>query len=57
MRDGVQSDSHDWVIESIADLRDYARAYDLKALAEQLEIALHVALVEIAQEGGPPQDS
>lgn len=43
---------HDWVFDVLKDLRTYALANDLKALAEKVEEALRTAELEI---GKPPQ--
>ena len=46
--------SHDWILDVLADLKAYARKNDLRALAEQLDDAAHVAVVELAPENGRP---
>jgi hypothetical protein len=50
---------HDWIFDVLTDLRNYAQANGLTALAEQAEVALRVARAEIGTpdraggEGGP----
>ncbi|QYK42620.1 MAG: hypothetical protein KF887_05795 [Paracoccaceae bacterium] len=39
---------HDWIFEVLMDLRTYAQANGLPALAEQAEHAMRVARAEIA---------
>ena len=38
----------DWILEVLADLRDFAKANQLTLLAEQLEDTAIIALTEIA---------
>lgn len=45
---------HDWVFDVLTDLRDYALANGLPALAAKAAEALQVARVEIAGGGGTP---
>lgn len=46
--------THDWIIDVLTDLKTFARANAMNALAEQLDEAQLVAQVEIASgaEGG-----
>lgn len=41
--------SRDWIIESLAELKAHAKKEGLPALAEQLDIAIRLAVVEMAQ--------
>jgi hypothetical protein len=43
--------SHLWVIETLADLRAYAAAHGLPALADHLDTAIELAHLEIANSG------
>ncbi|WP_335947452.1 hypothetical protein [Salipiger bermudensis] len=43
---------HEWIIDVLTDLRGYARANALEALAEQLADAQAVAEVELASSAG-----
>ncbi len=45
--------SHEWIIESLAELKAHASREGLPALAEQLDIAIRVALIETAQPPNP----
>ncbi|MBE2277479.1 MAG: hypothetical protein IAE87_14440 [Rhodobacteraceae bacterium] len=49
--------SHDWIFDVLRDLRTYALANGLPALAAKAEEALRVAEVEIAAQrrGGGPE--
>ena len=40
----------DWIIDVLCDLRDFATGNDMPRLAEQMEEALVVASVEMAQQ-------
>ncbi len=42
---------HDWVFDVLKDLRAYALANDLRALAEKVEEALRTAELEIGRPG------
>jgi hypothetical protein len=44
---------HDWIFDVLNDLRRYALANDLPAVAAQAEQALAVARAEIAAHGAP----
>jgi hypothetical protein len=39
---------HDWILDVLTDLRSYARANDLPALADKADEVLQVARMEIA---------
>lgn len=43
---------HDWIFEVLTDLRAYALANELPALAAKAEEALRVARLEISAQGG-----
>ncbi len=43
---------HEWIIDVLTDLRGYARANALEALAEQLSDAQAVAEIELASAAG-----
>ncbi len=43
--------AHDWIMDVLTDLKSYARANGLSALAEHLDDARLVAQVEIASQG------
>ncbi len=46
---------HDWVFDVLKDLRTYALANDLTALAQKIEEALRMAELEIGQPEGREQ--
>jgi hypothetical protein len=43
--------THDWILDVLADLKAFASANDLRALAEQLDDAKLIAAAEIASLG------
>ena len=43
---------HDWILDVLADLRNYASRNDLPALAERLQEAVLLAAVEISSTEG-----
>lgn len=43
---------HDWILDVLADLRTFAKANSLEALAEQLEDTTLIAAAEIASRQG-----
>lgn len=49
--------SHEWIIESLAELKAYAEQHGWPALAAHLNIAIQIAHLEIAQsDSGPVSD-
>jgi len=42
--------SHEWLIDSLSEIKAVAAAHDLPLLVEQLEIALQIAHLETAQD-------
>lgn len=55
---------HEWILDVLRDLREYAQQNGMFALAQQAESALHVAMIEVAgsgpgggaDDGTPPGD-
>lgn len=47
---------HDWILDVLADLRNYASRNDLPALAEQLQETVLLAAVEISSAEGAGRD-
>ncbi|MGY6547898.1 MAG: hypothetical protein ACXIU7_02660 [Roseinatronobacter sp.] len=41
--------SQEWLIEALAEIKAYAEAEELKGLAEELELAIQIAHLELAQ--------
>lgn len=39
--------THSWILDVLADLRAYAHAHDLRAVSDQLDDALNVAVAEL----------
>ncbi|WP_082176232.1 hypothetical protein [Pseudaestuariivita atlantica] len=44
---------HDWILDVLTDLKQYARANGMLTLAEQLDDTRLVASTEIASQGAP----
>ena len=42
---------HDWILDVLTDLKTFARANDMRALATHLEGAAFVAQIELASRG------